>query len=107
MKDYTVTKEIKLTEKKRDEFIEHDKKIVMLKMQIASLATQIHDLEQEVTNQIGEVKKAAQEYHALIETTAKELDLDMNKKWVFNTVELKYILEETEEEPNVEKKTEG
>lgn len=107
MKDYTVTKEIKLTDSKREEFLEHDKKIVMLKMQIAGLTTQLHDLQEELDRQIGDVKKSAQEYHSLIENTAKELGLDMDKKWAFNTVELKYILEEPVEEPASEPEVEA
>jgi len=102
MKDYIVTKEIKLTDSKREEFIECDKKIVLLKTQIAAITIQLHDLQEGLDKQINEVKKLAQEYHKLIETTAQELGLDVDKKWMFNTAELKYILEEESKETDIE-----
>ena len=98
MEDCKVTKEIKLTDSKREEFLEHDKRLVMIKMNIANLSSQIYDLEKSKDEQIEEMKKAAQEYHTLIENTAKDLGMDMKKPWTFNTMELKYTLEEDPDE---------
>ena len=87
------TKEVELSEKKKEEFIEKDKKIVMLKMNLASLAVQMSDLEEAKTRLISEMKEAATAYHNLIEETAKEVGLNLEEeKWTFNTLELKYVL---------------
>lgn len=87
------TKEVELSEKKRAEFLEQDKKIVMLKMNLAALVVQMSDLEAAKQNLIDEMKNAAADYHKLIEGTAKEVGLNLEEeKWVFNTAELKYVL---------------
>lgn len=87
------TKEIELSEKKREEFLEQDKKIVMLKMNLAALAVQMNDLEDSKKKLIEDMKEAASTYHKLIEDTAKEVGLNLEEeKWSFNTVELKYVL---------------
>lgn len=94
-KDFKVknTKEVELSEKKKEEFIEQDKKIVMLKMNLAALAVQMNDLEEAKAKVIAEMKEAASDYHNLIEETAKEVGLNLEEeKWTFNTVELKYVL---------------
>jgi len=87
------TKEVELSAKKREEFIEQDKKIVMFKMNLAAIAVQINDLESAKENLISEMKSAAADYHKLIEETAKEVGLNLEEEnWTFNTVELKYVL---------------
>lgn len=94
-KDFKVknTREVELSEKKREEFIAQDKKIVMLKMNLAALVVQMSDMEDAKKKLIEDMKEAASEYHKLIEGTANEVGLNLEEeKWTFNTVDLKYVL---------------